>query len=214
MKRGWASALARALFVGGVIGGSCCDTLAQTPTAHNPPAMRLVGEGTLRFFGLRVYEARLWADPGRDPSLTAAAAPGPRPGTSGRERPFDQPFVLELEYALALEGHRIAERSEEEMIRIGQGSVQQRTRWLAQMRTLFPNVRAGDRIAGHYRPGGASTFFINDQPLGVIDDPDFGRAFFGIWLDARTSEPKLRERLLRAMLEEAAVSGEPRGVGR
>jgi hypothetical protein len=32
--------------------------------------------------------------------------------------------------------------------------------------------------------------------LGTIDDPVFARAFFAIWLDPRTREPQLRNRLL------------------
>jgi hypothetical protein len=81
------------------------------------------------------------------------------------------------------------------------------------MRTIFPDVRAGDRITGLYRVEGPTRFYLNGKPLGEIDDPMFGRAFFGIWLDARTSEPALREALLRGLgpipSRAAATSTEP-----
>jgi hypothetical protein len=39
-------------------------------------------------------------------------------------------------------------------------------------------------------------FFRNGTPIGDIDDREFARAFFAIWLDPRTSEPELRKQLL------------------
>ena len=60
---------------------------------------------------------------------------------------------------------------------------------------MFPDVKPGDSIVGHYLPDGAR-FTFNEQPLGSIDDPAFARAFFAIWLDPNTSEPDLRAALL------------------
>ena len=37
---------------------------------------------------------------------------------------------------------------------------------------------------------------FSDRFLGEIADPEFGRAFFAIWLDPRTSAPQLRANLL------------------
>lgn len=37
---------------------------------------------------------------------------------------------------------------------------------------------------------------VQARPAGEIADPEFARLFFGIWLDARTSEPGLRQTLL------------------
>jgi hypothetical protein len=37
---------------------------------------------------------------------------------------------------------------------------------------------------------------LNDKPIGNIDDAEFARAFFAIWLDPKTSEPSLRKQLL------------------
>jgi hypothetical protein len=142
---------------------------------------RLLGQGVLRFFGLRVYEARLWALAGSASEL------------------FDRELFLELRYALSLNGVRIADRSVDEMKRIGRGSDAQHARWGERMRSLFPDVVAGDRLLGHYVPRGPSRFFFNDRPVGLIDDPEFGPAFFGIWLDPRTSEPAMRAELLKGL---------------
>lgn len=150
------------------------------------------GSGILRFLGMRVYEATLWV------AARPVTAPIPIEG------PFEREFVLELHYAISARGERIAELSAREIARIGQGSEAQRAAWLGQMKALFPDVASGDRLAGHYRPGEATRFFFNGMPMGEVADPAFGRAFFGIWLDRRSSEPELREALLRPRSDTAA----------
>ncbi|UCE30867.1 MAG: chalcone isomerase family protein [Burkholderiales bacterium] len=141
---------------------------------------RLVGDGTLRWLGFRVYDARLWAPPGVDMA----------------ERWVHTPFVLEIEYAWALRGAAIAERSRDEMLRLGYGTAERRQQWLEAMRMLFPDVQAGTRLIGVHRPGQGATFYSEASRLGHVADPEFARAFFAIWLDARTSDPALREALL------------------
>ncbi|EXI64201.1 MAG: hypothetical protein AW08_03801 [Candidatus Accumulibacter adjunctus] len=67
--------------------------------------------------------------------------------------------------------------------------------WGERLQQIFPDVRPGDRIVGVHLPD-AAQFHFNDRSIGTIDDPDFARAFFAIWLDARTSAPDLRAALL------------------
>jgi Chalcone isomerase-like len=135
-----------------------------------------LGEGTMRWFGLKVYEAQLW---------TAGGAPD-----------FARPLRLELRYARALRGVAIAERSDEEIARLGFGTPQERAEWLTAMKRLFPDVTTGDTLAGEHVPGFGARFWRNGAPLGEVADPAFSRAFFSIWLDPRTSAPDLRAALL------------------
>lgn len=145
--------------------------------ADELPGARVLGSGRLRFMGLRVYDARLWAPAPADDPLAA-------------------PLALEIQYARALVGRLIAERSLEEMKRQGPIDDATGTRWLAEMKTLFPDVAAGDRLTGVHLPGEAARFFLNGRRLGEVRDAEFARRFFGIWLHARTSEPGLRDALL------------------
>ena len=140
---------------------------------------RLQGSAPLRFFGLKVYDMRLWADRGR---------------VVGAD--WSQPLALEIVYALGLNGGRIAGRALDEMRRIGPVTPAQSERWLAEMTRIFPDVREGDRLTGVQRPGESARFFLNGQPLGEVRDAEFARLFFGIWLSPRSSEPALREALL------------------
>lgn len=143
------------------------------------PGASAQGEGRLRFFGMRVYDIRLWARKG------ALAADWPA-----------LPLALEIEYARALDGAAIAERSLEEMRRQAEIAADTGANWLAEMTRLFPDVRAGDRITGVQRPGSGARFFVNGRLRGEVLDAEFARLFFGIWLSPRTSEPALREALL------------------
>jgi hypothetical protein len=149
-----------------------------------PGELRAAGSGRLTWFGLHVYDARLFV---------------PADGFDAR-RYADQPFALELTYARRLNGRAIAERSDAEMARLGAGTETQRARWLQAMTALFPDVRAGQQLAGVNVPGRGAEFYLDGRLLGRIDDPAFGAAFFAIWLDARTTAPDLRARLLKQAL--------------
>lgn len=143
------------------------------------PDSRLQGEATLRYFGLQVYHARLW-------TLTDFQV----------SQASDQPLVLELEYLRELKGKSIAQRALQEMQRVQPIAEPQAQHWLVEMQRVFPDVKAGDRISGQYLPGQGARFWHNDRPTGQIDDPNFARRFFGIWLAPTTSEPDMRLALL------------------
>jgi Chalcone isomerase-like len=145
------------------------------------PGAKLQGQGRLRYFGLHVYDAVLWAL-SRPPEGEAQNAP----------------LALELRYARTLRGPLIAERSIEEMKRVGEFGEAEAVRWLEAMKRLFPDVNAGDRITGVNRPGEGAAFYVNGRAVGEVRDARFAQLFFGIWLSPRTSEPALRAALLGA----------------
>lgn len=136
----------------------------------------------LRVWGFEVYDARLWTPVGFRHSHYA-----------------QYPFALELQYLRRLEGTAIASRSIDEMRRVGKFSDVQAQSWLATMRELFPNVSAGERITGVNLPGVGAEFWVNGQRVGLVSDLAFARLFFGIWLDERTSEPRMRAQLLQGL---------------
>lgn len=161
-------------------------THAMTPTADLPaelrsalPAARLVGTGVLRFFGLRVYEARLWAAPGFPLEDYAR-----------------HPFALELVYDRKLEGMAIAERSIAEMRRVGSFTGEQARQWLELMKQAFPDVRTQDRLLGLNDGQGEVRFFHNGRQTAQLRDAEYARLFFGIWLSPQTSAPAMRSSLL------------------
>ena len=144
------------------------------------PDARLAGSGAFRWFGLKIYDAELWV--GKDG--VSAENLG---GTS---------YALDLRYARHLVGQKIAEASIDEISKLGIATPAQKKAWLASMTALFPDVEKDSRITGVYAPGQATRFYLNDVALGVIADPEFGKAFFSIWLHPKISEPALRRALL------------------
>lgn len=174
-------ALRRLLLLGLALAplGVRANTAPPAEVAAELGGARLLGNGRLTFLGLHIYDARLW-------TVDGFAA-------DSFER---HPIALELIYGRTLYGKLIAERSLDEMKRIGGFSDEQGERWLASMKQTFPDVAKGDRITGVQRPQEAARFFHNGALRGELRDADFTRRFFGIWLSPQTSEPKLRQSLL------------------
>jgi hypothetical protein len=64
------------------------------------------------------------------------------------------------------------------------------------MRGVFPDVREGSRLIGIYLPRRGAQFHSGERFLGSVEDTEFARRFFEIWLDPRTQVPELRAALL------------------
>ena len=160
--------------------------------AHEPSArsagLAPAGEALLTVWGFEVYQARLWVAPAFRARDYAAA-----------------PLVLELAYRRDFRGADIARRSLQEMQRLAPLEPERAARWERELAGLLPDVRAGDRLSGWHRPGQGARFLRGDGGLlGDLDDPAFSRLFFGIWLDPRSPDPALRQRLLGPFAEPRA----------
>jgi len=144
------------------------------------PEASVIGSGSFRWFGLKLYDASLWAVRGSfNPDNWQSAS-----------------LALELNYARSLEGRRIAEASIDEMKKLGIGTPAQHKAWDEAMKQVFPDVDKTTQLTGLYVPGQPTRFFRNGAAIGEITDPAFGLAFFAIWLHPKTTAPKLRTMLL------------------
>jgi hypothetical protein len=141
---------------------------------------RLRGQANMRWFGLLLYEARLWTLDAFDSKHWA-----------------DQRFALELVYARSFDGAKIAQASLE-LMQAQHGKVAERDRqWLAWMQQSFPNIQAKDRLLGLHQGAKEGCRFVHNRQVRLdIPDAQFAKAFFGIWLDPRTTEPALRRSLI------------------
>ncbi len=147
--------------------------------AESLPGAVFAGSARMRFLGFDIYDAALWVAPGFQASKYAQS-----------------PLILDLRYLRGLSGSAIAKRSISEMRRAGSFNAEQEQRWLAAMEASFPDVKEGDRITGVHNPVSGARFWFNGLARAPINDPEFSRLFFGIWLSSATSEPKLRTALL------------------
>lgn len=169
-----------------VVAGAASPAAAVDDPAAPPsfvqqalPAAALLGQGQMRFLGLRIYDARLWVGP-----QFKAADFG------------DHPLALELKYHRAFKGTAIAQRSIDEIRRQGELAPALAQHWQKALTALLPDVQPGDRLTGLYQPGQGMQLWRGELLLGSIDDAELARSFFAIWLSPRTSEPSLRSALL------------------
>ena len=161
--------------------GLVAATLLATLAAQASPLPHLthfkaVGNGTLRFLGFPIYDATLWS-----PSGAWAA---------------NRPFALELRYTRGFSGSTITRRTIEEIRSLRAPPAATLAHWEQQMRGLFPDVQAGDRLIGVRMPGKGVVFYRDTHKLGQISDEAFADAFFDIWFNPATRAPELRARLL------------------
>tara|TARA_R110002072_G_scaffold258723_1_gene417398 strand:+ start:170 stop:688 length:519 start_codon:yes stop_codon:yes gene_type:complete len=140
------------------------------------PDARMVGQGVLSYAFWDIYQATLYAPEG--------------------QWDWSQPFALSIDYFRALDGRAIADRSAQEMRDQGFTDEVRLAAWHGQMAAIFPDVQKGTRLTAIHMPGAETVFYNNDTAIGTIQDVEFGRRFFAIWLAENTSEPGLRQALL------------------
>ena len=143
------------------------------------PAAKKVGEGRMTYMFWDIYDAVLYA-----------------PNGVWRE---DRPYALKISYLRNLEGGKIADRSAQEIREQGFTDEAKLAAWHAQMRKIFPDVSEGISLTGVNTGTGEAVFYMNNVEIGRIKDEKFSRAFFGIWLNEKTSAPNLRRKLLGAL---------------
>ena len=146
--------------------------------ARDVMGLSLRGGGALRVIGLKVYDVRLWT----------------------QMRPFThaEPFAIELVYDMAFRGKDIAERSVKEIRAQGIDDETKLRRWGDEMTKIFPDIKQGDALIGVSLPGKEARFYNREKLIATVPDPEFAKAFFDIWLSEKSSEPKLRLKLLGA----------------
>ncbi len=140
---------------------------------------RLVGQHLFKFFGLEIYHISLWSSPEWNP-----------------EKWNQHSFALSLVYSRNLSGEEIVKRSIVEIKKQTVLSDDTALQWTNQLRALIPTVKPGDRLTGVYQPTGSLVFWLDAKKLGEVKDTALSEAFMGIWLSTKTSEPKMRKKLL------------------
>lgn len=140
------------------------------------PEAELVGEARMTYMFWDVYDAKLYAKNG--------------------QFNVGQPFALSLHYLRKLKGKAIAERSIKEMRGQGVNEQAKLEQWEKRMVEIFPDVQDGSILIGVVDDSGKTLFYSGENKIGEVDDSEFGKHFFNIWLGENTSQPKLRKALL------------------
>ena len=138
--------------------------------------LQKVGEAKLSVLFWDVYYSRLYTD-------------------SGSYQRGQRPLKLEIEYLLDIKSAALVDRTRKEWDDQGL-SHENQEQWLTQLLELWPDVAQNDVLVMELDPSNRSRFVHNGQPLGIIEDPDFGQHFVDIWLAPTTTRPKLRLTLI------------------
>ena len=109
--------------------------------------------------------------------------------------PEIQPLRLEIKYLRPIKAENLIEQTAKEWQAQGLRDSRHGA-WLETLGALWPDVGKHDVLALSISEDGSAAFTFNGEPLGVIEDPDFGSAFAGIWLSPKTTRPELRAALI------------------
>ena len=164
--------LACSLALAGPVGAQSLPAEA----ARMLPGAREAGSAAFRYFGLLVYDAKLW--------------------TAGERFDAGAPFALGIRYARSIKGLKLAQESVNQWRGMRYGYEERYEAWEAEMRRIFPDVAPEDELVGLYLPGTGARFYFNGKLTGEVADRAVARAFFAIWLDERSTEPGLRRALI------------------
>ena len=72
----------------------------------------------------------------------------------------------------------------------------QATLWGKELASFLPDIESGQALTAIYSPSQGTVFYHEGKRIAQVPGFEFSKAFFGIWLDPKTSAPKLRKDLL------------------
>ncbi len=134
--------------------------------------LQLVGEGRLKVLFWSVYDSRLYTADG-------AYLEGQRP------------LRLDIEYLMNVDSSDLVARTRQEWQFQNLRHPGQR-QWLDRLGAMWPDVKEGDVLSLQVDQREHSSFLLNGELLGRIEDEAFTRQFLAIWLAPETSQPELR----------------------
>jgi hypothetical protein len=134
--------------------------------------LQLVGEGRLKVLFWSVYDSRLYT-------------------ADGTYLEDQRPVRLDIEYLMNVDSSDLVARTRQEWQFQNLRHPGQR-QWLERLGAMWPDVREGDVLSLQVDQQEHSSFLLNGELLGRIEDEAFTRQFLAIWLAPETSQPELR----------------------
>lgn len=138
--------------------------------------MKKLGEGEMRFLFWTLYKAELYS-------------------ASDRYQENVKPIALKITYLRDIDSEDLVEATKDQWDHIELQSEKQQ-QWLERLKQIWPDIKEGDVLTFKVQYDGTGTFYFSNNPIGTIEDSEFGIAFLSIWLSDKTSRPKLRVKLI------------------
>ncbi len=146
-------------------------------TIVNKNKFQPIGEATFSVLFWDIYKSKL---------LTTS---GKYPINAQKEQ-----LIYEINYFADISRDDLIQRTEEQWQNIGV-SIESYQDFLPKLKRIWPDIVKGDTLSLHIHSQ-SSHFYFNQNYIGSIDSPSFGRIFLDIWLAKNTSQPELRAQLL------------------
>jgi hypothetical protein len=150
----------------------CCFASQASPLDN----MQKVGQAKLKILFWNVYRSTLYSQ-------------------DGRYVGSHLPLALRIHYLRNIDAEELVEKTADEWRKLGLPGAQTKP-WLDQLLQIWPDIKKGDELLLLVNEDRSSAFFFNDMPLENITDVEFGSNFLRIWLDKKSSYPKLRKQLI------------------
>lgn len=157
-------------------GAHAADSRPKGIIHYHIPNAALVGMGHMTVLTMDIYDIALYAPNGRYASA--------------------KPFALRLDYLRDLKGTDIADTSIKEISKQGLADQAVLDDWKRQLYAIIPDVNKGLSLTGIRTAKGETVFYKNQTKIGTINDPLFGKYFFGIWLNEKTADAAMRRQLI------------------
>ena len=151
------------------------QTVNAQPLKINGASYNQVGKATFSVLWFDIYQSELFTP-------------------SGKYDKDEKNFVFRISYLKPISSEELIERTVEQWQHI-QYPKEWYEKFLPRLKTLWPDIKAGDQLM-MVTSENQSEFIYNGQSIGAIEDKQFGHLFIDIWLSPKTSQPKLRQRLL------------------
>ncbi|MDC0357382.1 chalcone isomerase family protein [Oligoflexia bacterium] len=160
----------------------CSDATCFQLSAHlGGEILPLLGTGTFKYWGFRVYTAALY---------------GPKESQSTSAILAEVPKVLVIHYHRSIGPARFIESAYDTILQNPANDMSQLAASIERINTSYKQVRENDRYAIKYLPGEYFKLYFNDELLLELDDGYFAKAYFGIWLSNHSISRDLTDSLL------------------
>jgi hypothetical protein len=136
----------------------------------------LIGSSSLHFIGFKVYDIALWSE--------------------NKNFSYDKKFAIFIRYNMNFSKEDLAKKSIEEIERLHVLSDEKRKNYLTQLAKIFRSVKKSDEKVALFLPNQGVEVFCNGNLSGKITDPEFAKLFVNIWLDEKSSYPKVTRDIL------------------
>jgi len=148
-------------------------------TESAPPweSMNMVGQGKLSVLFWDIYNAELYT-------------------ADGKYQEQALPIALRLVYLRDFKKKHLISETKKQWQKLGFDDEKKVNSWIETLDTLWRDVKEDEAITLYIDESSCSYFYLNNEQLGQVDDPEFANAFLAIWLSENTSAPDVRKKLI------------------